>query len=53
LKPIIECSEEEKSKNNIVEKDGNIAIKFVKKENILKPISECSEKDLAKNNIVV
>jgi hypothetical protein len=53
LKPIIECSEEEKSKNNITEKDGNIAIRFVKKEKIQKPISECSEKDLSKNNIVL
>jgi hypothetical protein len=49
LKPIVECSNEEKMKHNIVEKDGYIAIRFVKTEKVTKPITECSEIDLIKN----
>jgi hypothetical protein len=38
--------------HNIVEKDGDLAIRFVKKEEVEKPITECSDKEKIKNDIV-
>ena len=52
LKPVVECSDEEKLKYNIVEKDWNIAIKILKKEQIVKPLSECSDEEKSKYSIV-
>jgi hypothetical protein len=52
LKPIVECSEEERATHDIVEKDGNISIKYVSEESIVKPLSECSDAEKSKNDIV-
>ena len=52
VKPISECSNEEMVENNIVEKDGMLYYRIVKKEEIVKLISECSDEEKEKNGIV-
>ena len=51
-KPISECSPEELSNNNIVEKDGMLYFNEILEREEIKPISECSEEDLSKNWVV-
>jgi hypothetical protein len=49
IKPISECSAEEMSQNNILEKDGNLYIKIVNQKEVIKPIEECSDEEKIKN----
>ncbi len=51
-KPISECTEEEMIKNNIIEKDWMLYVKFEKEEEIIKPISECLPEEKEKNGII-
>jgi hypothetical protein len=49
IKPISECSADELSQNNIVEKDGNLYIKIVNQKEVVKSIEECSDEEKLKN----
>ena len=51
VKPISECSSEELSENNIIEKEGMLYVKIIKEDEIIKPISECSDQEKQKNGI--
>ena len=48
-KPISECSPEELSNNNIVEKDGMLYFNQIVEQEELKPLSECSDDEKSMN----
>ena len=52
LKPLSECSSDEKKSHNIIEKGGTIFVEVTQEEDTIKILSECSDEEKARHNIV-